>query len=167
MTNEDYYSILGIAPDSSTDVIKKAYREKARRYHPDKNPGKKESSACSHVLFCSDNPDANNLFLTIKKAYDILSNPIERRNYDATRPRSSFANGRPHQRSGDRVYTHTHQQANRQNPYSRPAQGVFRPSNRQRETPQYRRNPDGTYQATFNAEQHHNDSPIYRVDLLI
>ena len=37
MTNKDYYSFLGVSTDASADEIKKSFRKKAMKYHPDKN----------------------------------------------------------------------------------------------------------------------------------
>ena len=56
MTITDYYEILGLPPDSSTDEIKKAYRKMARMYHPDINP----------------DPDAKDHFIIITEAYEFL-----------------------------------------------------------------------------------------------
>jgi hypothetical protein len=56
MTLTDYYEILGLPPDSSIDEIKKAYRRKARLYHPDINPA----------------PDAKDKFISITEAYEFL-----------------------------------------------------------------------------------------------
>lgn len=67
----NYYSILGIPFDASPDEIKSAYREMARRVHPDSN---------------RNNPQAGELFLQVKKAYDILSNPEVRAAYDEKLP---------------------------------------------------------------------------------
>lgn len=56
MTLMDYYQILGLPEDSSIDEIKKAYRRKARLYHPDINPA----------------PDAKDRFIAITEAYEFL-----------------------------------------------------------------------------------------------
>jgi thiamine pyrophosphate-dependent acetolactate synthase large subunit-like protein len=56
MTITDYYELLGIPADSSTDEIKKAYRKMARMYHPDINPA----------------PDAKDHFIIITEAYEFL-----------------------------------------------------------------------------------------------
>jgi hypothetical protein len=56
MTTTDYFNILGISVNSSVDEIKKAYRIKARLYHPDINPS----------------PDAKDLFINATEAYEFL-----------------------------------------------------------------------------------------------
>jgi thiamine pyrophosphate-dependent acetolactate synthase large subunit-like protein len=56
MTLTDYYEILGLPVDSSDEEIKKAYRKKARLYHPDINPS----------------PNAKDLFISITEAYEFL-----------------------------------------------------------------------------------------------
>jgi len=62
-----YYDILGLAPDASEEAIKTAYRKKAVRYHPDKNPGDKE---------------AEEVFREASKAYETLTDPKKRAIYD-------------------------------------------------------------------------------------
>ena len=64
---KDYYEILGVSRDASSQDLKKAYRKLALKYHPDKNPGDKE---------------AENRFKEISEAYEVLSNEEKRANYD-------------------------------------------------------------------------------------
>lgn len=66
-TKRDYYEILGIAKDASTDEIKKAYRKMAIKYHPDKNPGDKV---------------AEEKFKEAAEAYSVLSDSEKRSRYD-------------------------------------------------------------------------------------
>lgn len=63
----DYYEVLGVPRDASNDVIKKAYRKLAVKYHPDKNPGDKE---------------AEEKFKEAAEAYDVLSDSEKRAKYD-------------------------------------------------------------------------------------
>jgi curved DNA-binding protein len=63
----DYYEILGVKRDASADDIKKAHRKLVRKYHPDVN---------------KNNADATEKFKEVQEAYDVLSEPGKRRNYD-------------------------------------------------------------------------------------
>ncbi|MEI6728070.1 MAG: molecular chaperone DnaJ [bacterium] len=63
----DYYSILGVNRDATTDDIKKAYRKLAHQYHPDKNPG---------------NNEAESKFKEINNAYQVLGDDQKRSQYD-------------------------------------------------------------------------------------
>lgn len=63
----DYYDILEVSRDASADQIKKAYRKKAVKYHPDKNPG---------------DTHAEKKFKEISEAYEVLSDPQKRQIYD-------------------------------------------------------------------------------------
>lgn len=67
MVKRDYYEILSVSKDASGEVIKKAYRQMALKYHPDRNPGDKE---------------AENNFKEASEAYDVLRDPQKRRLYD-------------------------------------------------------------------------------------
>lgn len=67
MSNKDFYVILGVSRTASADEIKKAYRKLAMQYHPDKNPGDKK---------------AEEKFKELSTAYETLSDPQKRKNYD-------------------------------------------------------------------------------------
>src|SRR5512140_2684796 len=65
---KNFYAVLGILRDASTEDVKRAYYEAAQRLHPDKNKYAGETE----------------LFLEIQQAYEVLSNAERRARYDAT-----------------------------------------------------------------------------------
>ena len=67
---QDYYAVLGVARDASPEEIKRAYFEAAQKLHPDKNTAAGETE----------------LFLGVQQAYETLSNPQRRAQYDAILP---------------------------------------------------------------------------------
>jgi molecular chaperone DnaJ len=67
MAKRDYYEVLGVDKRASADEVKRAYRRMAIKYHPDKNPGNKEAEA---------------KFKECAEAYEVLSDPDKRKQYD-------------------------------------------------------------------------------------
>src|SRR5699024_7321999 len=63
----DYYEVLGVDRGADDATLKKAYRQLAKKYHPDMNPGDKEAEA---------------KFKEATEAYGVLSDPEKRRQYD-------------------------------------------------------------------------------------
>lgn len=63
----DYYSILGVSKNATPTEIKSAFRKLAKQLHPDKNPNQ---------------ANARELFNTVVKAYETLSDPVKKRRYD-------------------------------------------------------------------------------------
>jgi curved DNA-binding protein CbpA len=78
----DYYKILGLTKQSTEKEIKVAYYKLAKQYHPDVNQGK-----------------TNEKFKEMSAAYDILSDSVKRREYDASRSFSSFYSGKQYSSS--------------------------------------------------------------------
>ena len=65
-TNRDFYAILGVSRNADAAEIKRAYRLKAKQYHPDANPGQ----------------DTTEKFQELNRAYEVLNNPDLKRKYD-------------------------------------------------------------------------------------
>jgi len=101
MAAQTPYEVLGVKPDASAEEIRKVYRQLAKQFHPDLNPGK---------------PAAEERFKAVSAAYDLLSDPEKRARYDrgeidesgAERPPRSYyrgyaegAEGRKYQPEGE------------------------------------------------------------------
>ena len=71
--NYDLYRILGVNPNAKPEEIKKSYRNLAKKYHPDLNPGKNYEERLK----------------LINAAYDIISDPEKRRKYESLAPDAS------------------------------------------------------------------------------
>src|SRR6185295_4667614 len=67
MAKRDFYEILGVQRSATEIEIKKAYRQMALKFHPDKNPGNKE---------------AEEKFKEAAEAYEVLSTPEKKQRYD-------------------------------------------------------------------------------------
>lgn len=79
MANRDFYKILGVDEKAGSETIKKAYRKLAKENHPDTHPGDKA---------------AEEKFKEISEAYNVLSDPKKRQQYDRMR-KYGFASGQP------------------------------------------------------------------------
>lgn len=85
MSKKDYYEVLGLKKDASSDDIKRTYRKLAMQFHPDRNP---------------DDPDAEEKFKEIGEAYENLSNAEKKAQYDSyghiDRNSNPFSHGKSH-----------------------------------------------------------------------
>lgn len=111
--SRDYYLILGVDPRTSSHGIKKAFRRLAKKYHPDLNP---------------DSRFLEEKFRLVIQAYEILGDPLKRREYDKERrekqqqqSRSSAARSKSFTRSTTKQQTTTGAWSTR--PYPRPQPG--------------------------------------------
>ena len=101
MTLTDYYDILGISANSSVEQIKKAYRKKARLFHPDVNPS----------------PDAKDMFISITEAYEFLIANHEKIKTDDESYRQAMENWRKYRQ---------HSSHKRATAYARTSYGSFK-----------------------------------------
>ena len=88
MAARDYYDVLGVSRKATQEEIKQAYRKLARKWHPDVNPGNKEAAE---------------KFKEISEAYQVLSDPKKRQQYDSMGRAGGFSTGDP----GGFNYTYT------------------------------------------------------------
>lgn len=111
MATRDYYQVMGLEPGATDAEIKRTYRNLALKYHPDRNPDRKEW--------------AEEQFKEISEAYGVLIDPAKRRQYDGMRRsglgREAFRRGGGY--TMDDIYRHIFS-----NPYARE---VFRDLSRQ------------------------------------
>ena len=87
---DDLYAVLGVSKNATADEIKKAYRDAAFRYHPDRNPG---------------DAGAEEKFKQINAAYAVLGDPVQRAQYDRFQDMFGYG-GYGYGNSGSR-YTYT------------------------------------------------------------
>ena len=78
--NKDFYKILGVSREAAPEEIKKAYRQLALKFHPDRNPGDRQ---------------AEDRFKEISEAYGVLMDPEKRNQYDLLSRTPLGGGGRP------------------------------------------------------------------------
>ena len=118
---KDYYQILNVDREATDEDIRKAYREMAFRYHPDRN----------------EDPAAHQLFIEIKEAYETLINPVARSRFNSIYDRhyntgkSSYVHVRTHSGSGYGRSKHRGRRYNRRaapNAFHAPRRPAERPA---------------------------------------
>ncbi|MFQ5489476.1 MAG: DnaJ C-terminal domain-containing protein [Phycisphaerae bacterium] len=88
MAMRDYYEVLGVSKSATADQLKRAYRQLAKKYHPDRNP---------------EDASAETKFKEVQTAYEVLKDPQKRAHYDRFGP-AAAGDWRTNQ-TGQKVYT--------------------------------------------------------------
>lgn len=104
----DYYNILGVSKNASADDIKKAYRQKARKLHPDLNPNDKE---------------AHRKFQQLNEANEVLSDPEKRAKYD--KYGENWKHGEEYEKAQQQYQQQQHQWGGQQGEQTFYAEGDF------------------------------------------
>lgn len=102
MQQKNYYILLGVNSTVSYEELKIAYRNLAKKYHPDKNPG---------------NKIAEEYFKDIQQAYTILSDPEKRRVYDLKLSSTGTNTQKTYTQYGGNAYQYAQQQAQQKNQF--------------------------------------------------
>ena len=105
----DYYAILGVKPSAAEQEIKSAYRKLAILFHPDKNPNDRA---------------AEEKFIKVKEAYEILIDPVKRKKYDSgIHYHQSYFKNSSHPRrptkGNQKTYTYTEQEFRQRQAFAR------------------------------------------------
>ncbi|CAL1150218.1 unnamed protein product [Cladocopium goreaui] len=129
MSVPDYYSVLGLERDARPTQIKKAYFQLAKKMHPDRHHGTDIEKGATHA------------FEHLQKAYNVLSNPEKRRQYDAslgTRPgEGSAAQALRGQRGSPGGPSWLHSQAETRPTTSLNLRRILRPWSKSSSRPRY------------------------------
>jgi curved DNA-binding protein len=86
MESQDYYSVLGVGKGATPQELKHAYRRMAKRHHPDQHADKEKAAATAR-------------FASVQQAYETLSDPLKRKNYDLRGARPEPAEDPRHSRA--------------------------------------------------------------------
>ena len=84
----NYYKVLGIDKSATKEDIKKAYKNLARKWHPDKNKS----------------PDASQKFKEVSVAYQILYDPVKKKEYDNLMTTNNRNNNRNYNRNNNSAF---------------------------------------------------------------